>query len=367
MSYHAMIRFGAAALAMFLVSCGSDEEPEVVLRPVRYQQVFSTGGSRTRTFSGTAQASLESSLSFKVAGTIEQLPVQVGDSVKSGQLLAALDDEDYRVQVQEAEAALARTRAQKRNTEANYERVRLLYENNTASKSELDGARANYESAAATVEASDQRLQLARLQLSYTRLTAPVAGAVAAVDVEVNENMNPGQTIVMLTSGARHKVEVGIPEVLIAQIRAGAPVMVTFDALPDRTFTASVTEVGVAATGMGTMFPATVLLDEADPDIRSGMAAEVAFRFESSDRRERFIVPAYAVSEDRDGRFVYVVEPTEDGVGVVRRRAVDVGELTTEGIEIFEGLSDGDLLITAGVSRIQDGLAVRVQVAEQES
>ena len=103
MSYHAMIRFGAAALAMFLVSCGSDEEPEVVLRPVRYQQVFSTGGSRTRTFSGTAQASLESSLSFKVAGTIEQLPVQVGDSVKSGQLLAALDDEDYRVQVQEAE------------------------------------------------------------------------------------------------------------------------------------------------------------------------------------------------------------------------------------------------------------------------
>lgn len=367
MSNHSTIGFRAAALAVLLIACGGDEEPEAVLRPVRYEQVFSTGGSRTRTFSGTAQAALESSLSFKVPGTIERLPVQVGDSVQRRQLIAALDDQDYRVQVQEAEAALARARAQERNSEANYERVRLLYENNTASKSDLDAARANFESAAATVEASDQRLQLARLQLSYTRLTAPVAGAVASVDVDVNENVNPGQPIVMLTSGARHKVEVGIPEVLIGQIRAGDPVTVTFDALPERSFAALVTEVGVAATGMGTTFPVTVLLNQADSDIRSGMAAEVAFRFESSDQRERFIVPAYAVGEDRAGRFVYVVEPTQEGKGVVRRRAVESGEITAEGIEIFEGLSDGDLLVTAGVSRIQDGLAVRLQPAEQQS
>ncbi len=350
-----------AVLGLLVMACGGEEEPEPILRPVRYMQVFATGGTRTRSFSGSAQASLESSLSFRVSGTIERLPVEVGDAVRPGQLIAVLDDEDYRVQVQEAEASLAQARAQERNAEANYARVRLLYESNNASKSDLDAARANYESAAATVSASEQRLELTRLQLGYTRLVAPVAGAVATVDIEVNEHVRPGQAIVMVTSGARHKVAVRVPGVLIAQIREGQPVTATFDATPGRSFPASVTEVGVAATGVGATFPVTVLLDEADPDIRSGMAAEVSFRFESDDRRERFIVPAFAVGEDRDGRFVFIVEPGEEGRGIVRRRAVEAGELTTEGMVIFEGLSDGDLLITAGVSRIQDGLTVRLK------
>lgn len=350
----------AGLAALTLASCGADEQTESVLRPVRYEQVYATGGSRTRAFSGTARAGVESRLSFKVRGTIRRLIVEVGDSVQAGQLIAELDPEDYRLEVQRAEAALAQARAQARNAEVSYERTRLLYENNTASKSDLDAARAAYESAEATVSAYEQGLELARLQLSYTRLTAPAAGAVATVNVEVNENVSPGEAIVLLTSGSRLEVDVSVPEVLIAQVRQGDTVHVTFDALPQREFAAVVTEVGVAATAAGATFPVTVLLQETDPDIRSGMAAEVGFRFGAAGEREVYLVPPVAVGEDRQGRFLFVVEPTEGERGTVHRRPVEIGELTPDGLEILSGLSDGDRVVTAGVSKVEDGMEVRV-------
>jgi multidrug efflux pump subunit AcrA (membrane-fusion protein) len=94
------------------------------------------------------------------------------------------------------------------------------------------------------------------------------------------------------------------------------------------------------------------------------MAAEVEFRFEDPGTSGRFRVPAHAVTEDRQGRFVLIVEPTEPGRGVVRRRAVEVGQLTPSGLEVLEGLEDGDRLVTAGISQIEDGDTVKLPTAE---
>lgn len=353
------ITVGLIAASM-LQACKEEERAEPVIRPVRYQAAYSTGGSRVRSFSGTARASVESRISFKVPGTIRRVAVEVGDTVRSGQLIAELDDEDYRLQVQRAEAGLAQARAQARNAEADYARARQLYENANFSRSELDAARTASESAASSVNAYDRELELARLQLSYTRLTAPVAGAVASVNVEVNENVQTGEVVVLLTSGSNLEVEVGVPGVLITEIAEGDNVRTTFDALPRRMFPGVVTEVGVAATGAGMTFPVTVRLVESGTDIRPGMAAEVGFLFESESQRVVYLVPAAAVGEDREGRFVFVVGPTQAGFGVVRRQAVSVGELTADGLEILEGLADGDRVVTAGWSKIEDGLRVRL-------
>jgi RND family efflux transporter MFP subunit len=346
--------------ASLLQACGEQEQPEPVIRPIRYQEAYSTGGNRVRAFSGTARAGVESRISFKVPGTIRRLAVEVGDSVRARQLIAELDDQDYRLQVQRADAGLARARAQARNAEADYARARQLYENANLSRSELDAARTGSESAASSVNAYERELELARLQLSYTRLTAPVAGAVASVNVEVNENVQTGQTVVLLTSGSNLEVEVGVPGVLITQIAEGDDVRTSFDALPGSTFPGTVTEVGVAATGAGMTFPVTVRLAESGTDLRPGMAAEVGFLFESESQRIVHLVPSAAVGEDREGRFLFVVEPTEADLGIVRRRAVSVGELTPDGLEILEGLADGDRVVTAGWSKIEDGLQVRL-------
>lgn len=351
-------------LGMILFTfCGKKaEQEEIIIRPVRYMQVYATGGDRVRTFVGVAQAGVESRLSFRVPGTVQKVPVRVGDNVRKGQLIAELDRSDYQLQVQQADAALSQAKAQARNAAANYERVMRMWEANTGSRSDLDGARAANESAKAGVQAAEKQFELAKSQLSYARLTAPVSGAIASVNVEVNENVAAGQPMVMLTSGSDIEVKLSIPEILIAQMKEGSKVKVRFDAIPDKEYTATVVEVGVASTGVGTTFPVTVRLDQKDDEIRPGMAASVACRFESKDERERFLVPSHAVIEDRQGRFVYVVEPIpeESGYGKIFRKPVTVGELVAENLEIFEGLIDGDLVVTAGMSRINEGMKVKM-------
>jgi len=352
------------AAALLAGACADRQEAAAtreIVRPVRYQQVYAAGGQQTRAFSGVAKPGIESRLSFKVGGTVERLAVKVGERVRRGTLLARLDPADYRLQQQEAEAALARAEAEARNATANFERTRALYENNNTSRNALDAARSAAESSHAGVASATKQLELARRQLQYTELDAPLDGEIAGVAVDVNENVQAGQTVVTLISGKNPEVEVNVPEVLIASVARGAPVSVHFDAIPEQRFDALVTEVGVGSGAVATSFPVTVRLAAADARIRSGMAAEVTFRFGNADGRERILVPPVAVSEDRDGRFVYVVEPApEPGFGIVRRKPVEVGDLTGEGMEVFAGLLDGDRVVTAGISRLNDGLRVRL-------
>jgi len=353
-------------VGLFIVSCEEKQEIKEVIRPVRTEQVFSTGGERVRTFSGVVQSGTESKLSFKVPGTVQKVNVDIGSKVRAGQLLIQLDPTDYEIQVKEAENARDLARSVEIQAESNYERVRALYENRSASKSALDAARAAFESAHEQDNISKKRRKLAKNQFEYTSLKAPVTGAISDVRVEENENVQAGQPVVILTSGSELEVKIAMPGILIAQIREGDNVSVTLDAVQGKNFIAKITEVGIASTGYTTTYPIMVRLIEKDPNIRSGMAAEVSFTFKATSNRECFIVPPVAVGEDRLGRYVFVVVPADSGLGIIQKKTVEIGELTSDGLEIMEGLKDGDYLVTAGVSQVQDNLKVKFNKPGEE-
>jgi RND family efflux transporter MFP subunit len=350
-----------AISSLLLSSCQEKEPIPEVIRPVRFTKTFATKGNYIRIFSGVAQSGTESRISFKVPGTVKRMAVRVGDSVRAGQLIAELDPYDYELRMQQAEATLLQAKAQARNADSNYERVRTLYEKRSASKSDLDSARMASEASAAEVQTLEKVLELARLQLGYTKLNPPLNGAIAEVNVEVNENVQAGTQVVLLTSGSHIEVGVSIPEILISQVAGVKDVVVKFDAIPAKEFPATITEIGIKSSGIATTFPVTLLLNQIDPDIRAGMAANAEFSFKLKDERVRFILPSGAVGEDREGRFVFVLNPLadEEEYGIVQRKSVTIGELTANGLEVFEGLSDGDLVITAGISQITDGQKVR--------
>ncbi|KIH75674.1 hypothetical protein GFER_15220 [Geoalkalibacter ferrihydriticus DSM 17813] len=361
-----MLRRLSLFLVLLLWACGEQPPlPEEPLRVVRTQQVVLDEGVRVRAFSGTARPAIEARLSFRVPGTLVEIPVRVGDQVRRGALIAALDPADYQLQVREAEAALAEAGARTRNADAHYERVRALYENHHASLTDLDAARAGAESARAAEAAVAMRLELAQLQLSYTRLHAPLDGFIAAVSVEVNENVATGAEVVVLTASRFPEVGVALPEALIGGIARGDTVSVTFDAIGGERFAGMVTEVGVAASPAGATYLVTVRLLTPDHRVRQGMSAEVVFRFAPAREVSRMLVPAAAVGEDQQGRFVFVVESKEETTAVVRRRAVEVGEFTLEGLEILAGLTPGEQVVTAGVSRIEDGQRVLLAATEE--
>ncbi len=341
------------------------EEP--VVRPVRFVEVEAIGGVRTRRFSGGAKAGTETQLSFKAQGTIEVLPVNVGDSVRAGALIAQLDPRDYELRVEQTEASLAQARAQAVNADAEFGRIRALFERDNASRGDYDSARARSESAAASVRAVEKQLEQATLQVDYTTLRSPIDGAVAEVLVEVNENVTVGKPIVVLTAGLRPEVEIPIPEVLIGDISQGDRVPnIRFDAIPDRTFSGVIAEVAVSTTRGLTTYPVTIQLSQLDSRILPGMAAEVILNLPVHGDSSRPLAPPHAVGEDREGRFVFVIAPEDGGFASVERRSVEVGDLTTsprfgDALEILSGLSGGERIVSAGVSKITDGQRVRLE------
>ncbi|MCY3970262.1 MAG: efflux RND transporter periplasmic adaptor subunit [Acidobacteria bacterium] len=351
-------------IAGLAAGCGEEEgAAQAEIRPVRYAQAFVAGAGRARTFPGIARAASEQDLAFRVAGTVTAVEVDVGSVVRRGQVLARLDTGDFELRRQQAEAGVAQARAQARNAAAGYERVVALYERGNASMSDLDAARASYESAKASEASSATALRLAEQQVAYTRLPAPVDGSVSRVAVDVNEAVGAGQTVVVVIDAAGSpEVQVTVPEAFIGGLRAGRPARVVFDALGDGSLGASVTEVGTAALGAGG-FPVIVRLEEsaAGARVRPGMAAEVTFSIEGRPGTAGVLVPPQAVGQDQRDRFVYVlVQSGTGGIATAERRTVETGALAPEGLEILEGVAEGEYVATAGLRTLAPGQQVRL-------
>ena len=223
----------------------------------------------------------------------------MGSVVRRGDVVAALDNTDYRVRLDEARAGLARAEAERRNTDANYARTRDLYESQNASRNQLDSARALAESAEAQYRAASQQVEAARLQLSYTRLTAPQECTVAQTFVELNQNVSPGQPVMRLNCGHCVEVLVSVSDADIARVTEGMSVTAEVSALSDEEFPGVVQEVGITAAARGTTYPVTVGLQEGCESIRSGMAVDVTFSFPTATAGSTLVVPYVAVGEDR--------------------------------------------------------------------
>jgi len=352
--------------ALMLGGCGqSDEAIEERLRPVRFVTVGDASVFRDRSFSGISKSSRESRLSFKVSGTAINVPVQIGQRLNAGDLIAEIDPASYVLQAQQAQATLVEAQANDRRATANYERTKGLYANSNASLNDLESARAQAESASAVVRAAGKAFEIARLNVSYTKLTAGTDCSIASLDIEVNENVASGQQIAAVSCGDAFEVTLDLPESLIGDVDELTPVSVRFGSIPDQEFSGVISEIAVASAAGSAAFPVVIKINGSHPLLRSGLAADVTFQFYSAAVQGGAVLPVTVVINDPDGTFVFVAEPTEvEGEAMVRRRAVALGELTQSGIEIINGLQRGDRVITAGISVIRDGQRVLIPAAE---
>jgi len=356
-------------LALILAACGAEapDDPGPAVRVVQTQTARPLAEVRARTFSGTFRAPLETKLSFRVPGQVTRIAVDVGTRVEAGQTIARLDPEDYRLEVEAARASYRQAVAAAENARAELQRIRALYAEDNVSVSAYDRARTALETSRSRAEAAERRLDLARKRLGYTRLTAPAPGSVGDKLVEEGENVGAGQPVVRLTSGRRLEVQVQVPEALIARVEVGQRAQVHTTVLGGARMPATVTEVASAPGGRRPTYPVVVTLDSPSDALRSGMTARVDLDLGSG---AGLVVPPEAVSQDDRGRFVYVVDPpsTSDSSatgsgrtvdGHIVRRAVDTGALTADGLAVQRGLTAGDRVVTAGLSRIDEGDPVR--------
>ncbi len=363
-------------LLFLLVACSEKEVAPVAeaIRPVRYAKVIKTGATATNTFSGTSQSSKQANLSFKVSGTINKLKVKVGDRVRRGQVLATLDAIDYSIEydqavanMKNAETQIKAAQTQKVTTKSIYDRVEKLYENNTVPLSEYEEAKASYEAAEsqydaalAQMAASKKQVEGAKNQVSYARLTAPFSGVITEVSAEENELIPSGNVLAVLSAEGRPEVSVGIPESLIAQIRKGQKVDINFSVMPEKTFSGRISEVAFSSSEAST-YPVIIQIDKPSKAIRPGMAANVTLSMgQSKGQAPILTAPSNAIGEGTEGNFAFVLTKAGDDVYTVKKSTVTVGQLNQKGFEIKDGLSEGQMVATAGLQTLLDGMKVKL-------
>ena len=347
-------------IGLIFTACGGKTEEVQVetIKPVKYGKVIISGGLQLKTFSGTAKSATEANLSFRTNGQLQSLKVKVGDKVKRGQVLGALDNKDAQLSYQQAKASLDNAIVQRNNSKSNLERTKQLYQASNVSLSEYDQAKASYANANSQYENAVKSLDLQQRQLSYFTLIAPTNGIVASVAVEENEVVQAGAPVVTITAGKEIEIEVGIPEAYISKINKDDEVTVSFSSLKNKSFKGRITEVPYSA-GTSAVYNVTLAVINPTNDIRPGMSSDITFEFGNSNHEENLIVPTKAVGEGPDGKFVYTLKEA-DGNYIVEKRPVTIGDITVDGFIVLRGLAEGELVATAGLKSLYNGRKVKL-------
>mgnify|MGYP001828615872 FL=1 len=352
-----------------LTGCGKPEPEREIIRPVRAVKVSDMGGLQRRGFPGRAQATQEIDLAFRVGGPLITRPVDVGDTVEEGDVVARIDPRDFEVNLRNTEAQLAESQAALERAESDFRRQRNIFKQDPGATSQtaVDRAREARDRAVANVDSLEASVTTARDQLDDTHLRAPFEGTVVATYVENFQNVRQKQPVVRILDTSHIEMVVNIPENMISLASLVKTVLLQYDAFPGREFEGKIKEIGREATQTTRTFPVTLIMEQPeDIKILPGMAGTVRVgKSELSDveLRRGLGVPVGAVftPDTETSSFVWIIEPTEGDQGVLVQRAVQTGEMTRLGVLITDGLSAGELVVTAGVHSVREGQTVRIQ------
>ena len=357
-------RLLAACVAIaWLASCDKGPVPEKpAIRAVRAIQVADPSQFSQREFPGQAKATQEVELSFRVAGPLITRPVNVGDEVAAGDVVARIDPRDFEVNLRAVKGQLAQARAAHKRAAADYERAARIFKDDPGaiSRAAVDRAEEDRDRALANVDSLIASVQSAEDALSYTYLHAPFDGQVVAIYVENFEDIRAKQPIMRILDTSSIEMIVHIPENLISYAPGVTNIKATFDAFPDRPIPATIKEIGTEASRTTRTFPVTLIMKQPeDFKILPGMAGRATAPPPQSLLASALEIPVSAVfSPEEDGKsYVWVID---EGTKTVKRREVSIGELGDRGIQIISGLKSGEWIATAGVHYLTEGQQVTV-------
>lgn len=359
------LRIGTALLGIaVLANCGDPDAPEQaeVVRPVRVVEITEASDFAQRRFPGRAKATQEVTLAFSVSGRLVARRVDVGDVVEAGETVAQLDPAPFQREVERWSAELNKAKARSKNASAQTRRQAKLFEGGWVAEARVDVFVAEEQSAIAEVGSVTAALERSKLDLGYTSLKSPFAGRIVATYAENFEEVHAKQPIVRLLDTSRIEMVVDIPENLISLAPHLQEVSVTYDPFPDLKIPAMVKEIGTEANETTRTYPVTLIMDQpADARVLPGMAGKATGRaVVPGDAREAQItIPMSAVFTPPDGDTDYVWVVDREAM-TVSQRAVVLGGPTAQGLVISEGLSPGDLVVSAGVHSLKEGQKVKL-------
>src|SRR5258705_1579379 len=303
----------------------------------------------------------------KILGQIVAEPIEEGQHVRIGDLLAQIDDRDYQAQLRQAAAARELSESKLRLDLAKAERRRHLFGTGAISKEEYDTAISEAEVAKAALKRDTAAVDYAKFEVSQCLITSPINGIVLHKYREMGDTINFGgqiqagggaTDIVQLADTDDMRAEVDINEVDIAKVSLGSQATVVPDAYPDRRFNASLVKIYPEADRQKGTVKIEVQIDKPDLQIiKPEMSVKVSFLENPppATQQPRITVPKGAVRSEEGETYVWTVRE-----GVVQRVGIVRGQETETGIEIKQGLNDGDVVVVSPAAQLANGRRVSV-------
>ncbi|GLX79185.1 hemolysin D [Thalassotalea insulae] len=347
-------------ISLTILGCTQEQAPsETHIRPIAWTKVSETDLTQLRTLSGIVAPVESTSLSFEVPGKIDSVAVKLGQVVKKGQVLAQLNQRNFQLGLQSANAQLNKSQAALSEAKSAFERFSTLIKQGLVSQSEYDNAKANYDAANSAVNVAQAQLDITRKNLQDSTLLAPYDGKITKRLIEPSQQINTGQLAFEIEGNHGLEVEVLIPETLIQQITLNDNLTIRFPVLAGVTMQGRINEIGTRAESANA-FPITVVLAEENDNLRAGMTAEVDFTFAGQGitgyTGKTFAIPISALRAGLEQKsYVFVFDKQSS---VVHQQLVQKENILGNQVFISKGLKQGDIIATAGVAFLRDGQSV---------
>lgn len=357
-----------------LIACTLEEQEitptDPPVRGLLTQLIEETSESTERKYPGVLEPSEITSLSFEVGGKLSTVDLAVGQRVEKDEQLAVLDDTQFVVSIENAEASVNEAEALLKQAEDDLGRQETLFERGVVSKVTVDDARTDVQTRQAQLVQAQKSLRSAEEDLADTIIVAPFDGIINSVDADSFATVASGTVITSIYDATSYEVSFSVNFDTVAQLVVGTPAKVRLADDPSIVLNAVVNELGERADTVSS-FPVIVELRGSHDLIRAGMAVEVSFEF-ALPADQGYLIPMTAainegqIPEDAGPGSVvpvpvFVFDP---GTETVRKREVLMAGIRENKLLIIDGLELGERIAIAGVSFLREGMKVKLIEAE---
>lgn len=345
------ILLGAATL---LGACGQPPAAPEEVRPVRTIVVTPGPVEAENVYAGEVRPRYESGLGFRVAGKLSARLINVGDTVKAGQVLARLDPKDLSLNEASSRANVAAQEAQFAVEKADLERYAKLLAQGFVSHAEYERQQTKFKAAEAQLASVRAQARVSANQTGYAELRADHDGTITAVEAETGQVVGAGQNVARLAWSGEMEIAVNVPENLIQDLRVGQPVQVSLWTADGKIYPARLRELSSNADAATRTYAVRIALDKTPGEMKLGMTANV--RIPHDGLPDMVHLPLSAWVEHAGVQGVWVLDAK---AGVVNFRALRPAGVTGNEILIAEGLQPGEVVVTAGAPLLTPGQKVK--------
>jgi RND family efflux transporter MFP subunit len=338
-----------------ILSACSHQPPPEPLRAVRTVEIRYDRTPETDRYFGSVQSRYEVDQAFRVGGKVVSRKVDVGQKVRQGEVLAVLDDADFKLAVEAAQQQLAAAEVQARQAESDRKRLNALKADGSVSPSDDEKAQSNAQTTHATAEADARKLDLARNRLEYATLRASQDGVITSVKFEAGQVVAEGQPIVSIAKEAEPEIVVNVPEDGLAAFKSSR-YKAWLASAPDQMFEVVLRELSPQAAAQTRTFRAR--LKPAEPRALPLGATATLVVERPVGQNAVAAIPAAAITQNKGQPAVWVVRREgTDAAPKVELIGVSVHGYRSDEV-LVSGPQAGELVVTAGVQKMAPGLKV---------